>query len=322
VFTDETIRREALDLLAPTCDVRVLHAYPSEDELAAACADARGILARLGTVSARVIESAPQLSIIARHGVGVDAVDLETATRHGVVVTTTGSENAAAVAEYTFALLLALARKVLAADSGMRKGEWSRDSLVGTELDGRTLGIIGLGAIGRRVARQANGFGMRVLAFDPGIDDAKDPWISLTSLEDLLERSDVVTMHTRLTAETTRLIDARALARMKRAAYLVNTARGEVVDQQALIAALSSGALGGAALDTYEREPLPADSPLRRLPNVVLSPHVAGQTGAALVRVAVSAAQAILDEFAGRRPKHVYNPEAYDVRAARDGAKN
>jgi D-3-phosphoglycerate dehydrogenase len=322
VFTDETIRHEALDLLAPTCDVRVLHAYPSEDELAAACADARGILARLGTISAGVIESAPQLSIIARHGVGVDAVDLETATRHGVVVTTTGSENAAAVAEYTFALLLALARKVLAADSGMRKGAWSRDSLVGTELDGRTLGIIGLGAIGRRVARQANGFGMRVLAFDPGIDDAKDPWISLTSLEDLLERSDVVTMHTRLTAETTRLIDARALARMKRGAYLVNTARGEVVDQQALIAALSSGALGGAALDTYEREPLAGDSPLRRLPNVVLSPHVAGQTGAALIRVAVSAARAILDEFAGQRPKYVYNPEAYDVRAARAGAKS
>jgi D-3-phosphoglycerate dehydrogenase len=157
VFTDDTIRHEALDLLAPTCDVRVTNAYPSEDELAAACADARAILARLGTVTTRVIESAPHLSIIARHGVGVDAVDLETATRRGVVVTTAGSENAAAVAEYTFALLLALARKVLAADSRMRKGEWSRDSLVGTELDGRTLGIVGLGAIGRRVARQALG---------------------------------------------------------------------------------------------------------------------------------------------------------------------
>lgn len=320
VFTDQTIGHEALDLLAPTCHVRVLTAYPSENELVKACADAHGILARLGTISTRVIDSAPYLRIIARHGVGVDAVDLAAATRRGVVVTTTGSENAAAVAEYTFALLLALVRNVLPADSGMRKGEWSREALVGMELDGRTLGIVGLGAIGRRVARLASCFGMRVLAFDPKIQDAQDPGIELTSLEDLLERSDAITLHTRLTSETARLIDARALARMKPGAYLVNTARGEVVDQAALIAALSSGALGGAALDTYEQEPLPVDSPLRRLSNVLLSPHVAGQTGGALVRVAISAAQAILDEFAGRRPKYVYNPEAYDVRAARDAA--
>jgi D-3-phosphoglycerate dehydrogenase / 2-oxoglutarate reductase len=318
VFTDETIRHEALDLLAPSCDVRVMNAYPSEDELVKACADARGILARLGKISTRVIDSAPHLSIIARHGVGVDAVDLDAATRRGIVVTTTGSENAAAVAEYTFALLLALLRKLLLADSGIREGKWSRGPLVGMELEGRTLGIVGLGAIGRRVARQANGFGMRVLAFDPKIHDAGNPEIPLTSFEDLLERSDVVTLHTRLTAETARLIDVRAFARMKRGAYLINTARGELVDQEALIAALSSGALGGAALDTYAQEPLSADSPLRRLSNVVLSPHVAGQTSAALVRVAMSAAQAILDEFAGRRPKHVYNPEAYDVRATRD----
>ena len=321
VFTDKTIRHEALDLLAPTCHVRILTSYPSENELMNACVDAHGILARMGTISSRVIVSARELRIIARHGVGVDTVDLEAATRRGIVVTTTGSENAAAVAEYTFALLLALVRKVLRADGDMRKGEWSREASVGMELEGRTLGIVGLGAIGRRVARQANGFGMRVLAFDPNIGDAEDPAIEQTSFEDLLERSDVVTLHTRLTAETARLIDAGALARMKSGAVLINTSRGEVVDQSALIAALSSGALGGAALDTYEQEPLPADSPLRGLSNVVLSPHVAGQTSAALVRVAICAAQAILDEFAGRRPQYVYNPEAYDVRAARDAAR-
>jgi D-3-phosphoglycerate dehydrogenase / 2-oxoglutarate reductase len=321
VFTDQTIRHEALDLLAPTCHVRVLTAYPSEHELVKACVDAHGILARLGKITTRVIDSAPHLRIIARHGVGVDAVDLAAATRRGIIVTTTGSENAAAVAEYTFALLLALVRKVLVADGAMRDGKWSREPLVGMELEGRTLGIVGLGAIGRRVARTANGFGMRVLAFDPNIGDAEDPAIEQTSLEDLLERSDIVTLHTRLTAQTARLIDAEALARMKGGAVLINTSRGEVVDQSALIAALSSGALGGAALDTYEQEPLPADSPLRRLSNVVLSPHVAGQTSAALVRVAICAAQAILDEFAGRRPQYLYNPEAYDVRAARDAAR-
>ncbi len=300
--------------------MRVLESYPSEATLARACIDADAILARLGTVTATVMEGASRLRIIARHGVGVDAVDLAVATRRGVVVTTTGSENAAAVAEYAFALLLALVRKVVDADSSMRGGDWSREPLIGMELEGRTLGIVGYGAIGRRVARLAAAFGMRVLAFDPAIGDARDANIELTTLDDLLQRSDVVTLHTRLTAETTRQIDARALAQMKHGAVLINTARGEVVDESALIEALSSGALGGAALDTYEREPLPADSPLRRLPNVVLSPHVAGQTDAALVRVAISAAQAILDEFAGRRPRHVYNPEVYDVRAARRAA--
>jgi len=317
VFTDGSIRREAVELLAPSCDVRVLEAYPTEDALTAACRDAHAILARLGTVTRRVISAAPQLRIIARHGVGVDAVDLAAATERGVVVTTTGSVNAAAVAEYSFALLLALARKIVRADGGMRDGAWSRDALVGTELDGGTLGVIGLGAIGRRVARAGHGFGMRVLAHDPAVAQPMDDWVSAVDLDALLAQSDFVTLHVRLTPESRRLIDARALARMKPGACLVNTSRGEVVDEAALIDALSAGRLAGAALDTYEHEPLPADSPLRRLDNVVLSPHVAGQTQAALIRVATTAATGILDELAGRRPQYVYNPEAYDVRAGR-----
>lgn len=310
VFTDGSIRRAALDLLAPTCDVRVLDAYPSEGALARACADADAILARLGTVTRAVLEAAPRLRIVARHGVGVDAVDLAAATARGIVVTTTGSENAAAVAEYTFALLLGLARHVVAADAGMRAGEWKRDPLVGMELDGATLGVIGYGAIGRRVARQGLGFGMRVLACDPAAT-ATDGGVRLVALDELLAQADVVTLHTRLTADNAHLVDARALSRMKPGAVLVNTARGELVDETALLAALTSGALRGAALDTFEREPLAADHPLRRLPNVLLSPHVAGQTEAAVQRVARAAAQCILDELAGTRPRFVYNPEAY-----------
>ena len=314
VLTDDTIHPAATELLARTCDVEVLDAYPPEADLMRACVRARGILARLGTVTRQVIEHAPQLAIIARHGVGVDAVDLAAATERGVVVTTTGSENSAAVAEYTFALLLALIRKVVRADSGMRQGAWSRNPLVGFELDGRTLGIIGLGTVGRRVARQGHGFGMRVLASDPQLATSGDPSVELTSLNELLAQADVVTVHTRLTPETHGLIDARALAAMKPAAYLVNTARGEVVDEAALIEALASKSIAGAALDTYAEEPLAAASPLRQLDNVVLSPHVAGQTAAALERVAICAAEAILDEFAGRRPRYVYNPEAYTAR--------
>ena len=317
VFTDATIGREALYLLAATCDVRVLDQYPSEQALIAACSDAHGILARLGTITARVIENAPQLAIIARHGVGVDAVDMEAATLSGVVVTTTGNSNAAAVAEYTFALLLALARKVNQADRDMRAGEWSRGTLIGMELEGKTLGVIGLGAIGRRVARQAHGFGMHVVAFDPGLALAEDPWVVLTSLDELLHRSDIVTLHTRLTPNTWHLLGASALNRMKPGALIVNTARGEVLDEEALIASLASGRLGGAALDTYENEPLAANSVLRKLSNVILSPHVAGQTHEALSRVASVAAQAILDEFAGHQPKYVYNSDVYAIRAAR-----
>ena len=316
VFTDGTIGREALDMLAPTCDVQVLDQYPSEKTLIVACADAHGILARLGTITGRVIENSPHLSIIARHGVGVDAVDLETATNHGVVVTTTGNSNATAVAEYTFALLLALARKVNQADRDMRAGEWSRGVLIGMELEGKTLGVIGLGAIGRRVARLAQGFGMRVLAFDPGLIESEDSWVVLTSLEELLRRSDVVSLHTRLTPNTWHLLDAGAMASMKPGAFIINTARGEVLDEIALIALLESGRLGGAALDTYENEPLATNSVLRKLTNVILSPHVAGQTKEALSRVASVAAQAILDEFAGDQPKYVYNPTAFANRSA------
>jgi D-3-phosphoglycerate dehydrogenase / 2-oxoglutarate reductase len=313
VFTDGSIRKEAVDLLAQSCEVRVLDAYPGEDALIEACRDAHAILARLGTVTGRVIESSPRLRIVARHGVGVDAVDLDAATRRGVVVTTTGSENAAAVAEYTFALLLALSRHVVAADAGMRNGEWTRDPLVGIELDGLTLGVIGYGAIGRRVARQARGFGMRVVAHDT-TSSTPEPGVTMTSLDDLLAQADVVSLHTRLHADNARLIDARALSLMKPGAYLVNTARGELVDEAALIAALNGGTLRGAALDTYEHEPLAPDNPLRRMRNVVLSPHVAGQTEAALRRVALAAAQCILDELAGRRPAFVYNLEAYQNR--------
>jgi len=246
----------------------------------------------------------------------VDAVDLVAATARGVVVTTTGSQNAAAVAEYTFALLLALVRHIVPADGGMRAGHWQRDPLVGAELDGRTLGVVGYGAIGRRVARAALGFGMRVLACDVA-RTAPEPGVAMVPLDALLAQADVVSLHTRLTPHNAHLIDAAALARMKPGAFLVNTARGELVDEPALAAALERGALRGAALDTYEREPLAADSPLRRMDRVLLSPHVAGQTDAALGRVAVTAAQCILDELAGRVPAFVYNPEAYANRPTR-----
>ena len=243
-------------------------------------------------------------------------VDLPAATRHGVVVTTTGPANAAAVAEYTFALLLALLRHVPTAEAGMRAGVWSRSPLVGESLEGKTLGIVGFGAVGSRVARIAAGFGMRVIAAAGRSDSATTKPVPVLPLEQMLATSDVVSLHARLVPATACIMDAAAIAAMKPGAVLVNTARGELINETALVAALQSGHLSGAALDTYAAEPLAADSPVRRLPNVVLSPHVAGQTREALLRVGLAAARAILDELSGRRPAFVVNPEAYAMRAS------
>lgn len=317
VLTDSSIGLEARTRLAQHVDVRALDGlYPAESVLIAACSDAQAILARLATVTEAVIDAAPMLRIISRHGVGVDAVDLEAATRRGVVVTTTGAANAAAVAEYTFALLLALLRHVPAADAGMRRSAWDRSPLIGWELDGKTFGILGLGAIGRRVARQALGFGMRVVAHDPRATEAL-PGVELACPDAVMARADILSLHMRLDSTTRSLIGARALAAMKPGAVLVNTSRGEIVDEEALCDALKSGRLAGAALDTFASEPLVMGSPLRDMPNVILSPHVAGQTREALVRVGIAAADAILDELSGRQPAHVFNPEAYAHRAAR-----
>jgi phosphoglycerate dehydrogenase-like enzyme len=315
VFTDGSIHRAAFERLSATCAVQILHAYPSEDAMAAACCDADAILARLGVVTARVIAAAPRLRIIARHGAGSDGVDLEAATARGIVVTTTGPANAGAVAEYTFALLLALLRRVPAANAGMRAGVWSRDPLVGEALEGKTLGIVGFGAVGERVARVAAAFGMHVIAAAGRAPHPTPKPVPVLPLHAMLAAADVVSLHARLTPETHGMIDARAIAAMKPTAVLVNTARGELVDEPALITALQSGRLAGAALDTYAAEPLPIDSPLRQMANVVLSPHVAGQTREAVVNVGLTAAQAILDELDGRRPRFVVNPAAYAARS-------
>ncbi len=319
VFTDDTVHPVAAERLGASCELRVLPgSYPAEEALVAACRDADAVLARLAVMSRRVIESAPRLRLIARHGIGVDAVDLDAATERGIPVTTTGAVNAESVAEYTFAMLLGLARKIPEADAGMRAGGWSRSGQIGMELAGKTLGIIGLGAVGRHLARQASAFRMTVIADDPFAAAPHDLPVTLVPRAELLRRADVVSLHLRLAAGTRHTIDAAAIGAMKSSAVILNTARGGLIDEPALLAALRAGRIAGAALDVFEEEPLPAGSPLRQLPNVLLSPHVAGQTREALERVAIAAADAILDVLDGRRPANVYNPAVYDRRGASD----
>jgi len=312
VLTDDTIHPAGAERLAPTCDLTILKGeYPSEEKLCEVCEEADAVFARMAVMTRKVIESARRLKIIARHGIGVDAVDMEAATARGIMVTTTGSANSNAVAEYTIGLLFGLTRKIVMADNSMRNGEWTRGPLIGPELAGKTIGIVGLGSIGSIVARQAHGLGMKVLAQDPDPKKAAraGEHVEMTSREDLLARSDFVSLHMRLEDGTFHTINADSFAQMKPTALILNTARGELIEEKAIVAALQEGKIAGAALDVFEVEPLQKDSPLRSMPNVLLSPHVAGQTRDAMERVAIAAADAILDTIAGKTPRYVYNAD-------------
>ena len=249
-------------------------------------------------VTRRLIAAAPDLVIIAKHGAGVDSVDLAAAGAAGIIVATAGDTGAAAVAELTLAMMLALRRNLLPFTERIRAGHWDRGGFLGQELGGQTLGIVGLGRIGTRVAGMARMLGMNVLALRR--DDRSFRDVEAVSLDMLLARADIVTLHCPLTEATRRIIDAAAIARMRRGAMLINTARGPLVDEAAIAAALRSGHLAGAAFDVFGREPLGDDDPLRTAPNVVLTPHIGSQTAAALQRTAMQVADNVLAALSGQ----------------------
>jgi phosphoglycerate dehydrogenase-like enzyme len=247
------------------------------------------------------------LKVVSRWGVGLDCVDLAAATRAGVVVCNTPGLLDEAVADYAWALLFAVSRRVDAGQDLLRSGEWS--VAWGHDIHGKTLGIIGCGRIGSAVARRAAGFGMRVLGYDPHVAQTGHGGIEFVDLDRLLAESDFVTLHSALTPENRGLVGAPQLALMKPTAYLVNTARGALVDEGALIAALESRAIAGAALDAFAAEPLPADSPLRRCPRLLITPHQAFNSIETGEKVSLMAAEAIVDCLQGRRPRQVANPD-------------
>jgi D-3-phosphoglycerate dehydrogenase len=261
----------------------------------------RGTLARL-----------PHLRAIARSGVGYDAVDVAAATDCGIVVLTTPGANADSVADCALMLMLACRRRLLVVDGATRAGRWRLPDLAG-DLAQATVGIVGLGAIGRAVARRLHGFDCRLLAVEPCPDEefCASLRVELVSLEDLLSRADVVTLHMPLTSDTRYLIGEPELALMKPEAVLVNTARGGAIDEQALVAALESGRLAGAGLDVFEHEPLSPDDPLTRLTNVVLSAHSASFTRLGVDDTADAVARNLLDVAAGRLPPSCVNPTAW-----------
>jgi D-3-phosphoglycerate dehydrogenase len=252
------------------------------------------VISRTVELSA-AIAACPTLRVICKHGVGVTNIDVDAATQRGIPVFTTPGTNTHSVAELAIGLMLAAARKLNFYDSELRAGRWTRTG-DGRQLHGRTLGLVGYGQIGKRVAAIAHALGLHVHAFDPVAKQADaQPFVTLeSSLDALLAQADVLSLHCPVNAHTRDLLDAEAIARLPDGAIVVNTARGELIDETALVAALRSGKLAAAGLDTFRNEPLAADSPLAALPNVVLTPHVGGSTPDALDAVAVSAAETCL----------------------------
>ncbi|MCX7939720.1 MAG: NAD(P)-binding domain-containing protein, partial [Thermoflexales bacterium] len=245
----------------------------SRAELLARVREADALIVRSETkVDAEVIAHAERLRVIGRAGIGVDTIDVDAATRRGIIVMNTPQANTIATCEHTMAMMLALARNIPQADASLRRGEWTRSKFIGVQLQGRVLGIIGFGRIGAQVARRAQAFGMEVIAYDPYVNEeaARAAKVALVSLDELLAQSDFITLHSSLTPSSRGMINAEAIAKMKPGARLINVARGALVDTQALYEALVSGKLAGAALDVFEEEPPPADHPLLKLPNVCL----------------------------------------------------
>jgi D-3-phosphoglycerate dehydrogenase len=277
----------------PGWDVKTHDQLP--DGLPAALADADALVVRSAVqVDDALMAHAPKLRVIGRAGVGVDNIDAEAATRRGIVVMNTPGANAVAVAELTIGLMIALARKLPAANATMHAGKWEKKNLQGSELRGKTLGILGLGRIGLDVARRARGFGMEIMGADPFVSAAvaRENGIFLVSVEELFEKSDYLTLHVGLTPQTHGIISAKTLATMKKGVRIINCARGELVVEADLVAALKNGQLAGAALDVFTVEP-PKESPYFGLDNVILTPHIAGSTAEAQEAVGIQIAQQV-----------------------------
>ncbi|MFC0108330.1 phosphoglycerate dehydrogenase [Kibdelosporangium aridum] len=263
--------------------------------------DVDGIVAGTDAFTAKVIDAASRLRVIGRCGAGYDNIDIEAASRNGVAVTFTPGANRRSVAEHVLALMLNCARLIPQNIASVQAGRWAQRS--GRELEGATLGIVGLGSIGKTVARMALALGMRVLAYDR--EPVAEPGVSSVSFEEVLRAADFLTLHIFLSESTRHLIDAEALRLMKPSAYLINTARGEVVDEDALADAILSRSLAGAALDVLREEPLPADSRLRGLDNVIVTAHIGAATVEARSRSSLMATRQVIDFLQGRTPENL-----------------
>ncbi|HXF63923.1 MAG TPA: hydroxyacid dehydrogenase [Caldilineaceae bacterium] len=315
VWVEAPFLSDALSGLPP--GVTVLHAEPGPDPLANAL-PAQGILASsIIRYNAEVFRRLPNLRMVQRTGIGVDNVDLADATEFGIVVCNTPDGPTESTAEHTVAMLLNLAKRIKQGNDNLAAGKWGPRNapLVGVEVRGRTLGLVGLGRIGKRVAQICrDGLGMRVVACDPYVtpEQAAQLGVTLLDLDSVIAQADFLSLHVPSTPETYHLMDRQRIAQMKDGAFLLNLARGPLVDAEALVEAVDSGKLAGAGLDVFDPEPLPVDSVLRNHPLIVATPHSAGVTVEGRERIERMAVERLVAFFAGQRPPDVVNGEVYE----------
>ncbi|MGA2545852.1 MAG: hydroxyacid dehydrogenase [Rectinemataceae bacterium] len=314
VLIAQKVPEEALEILKKGVE---LVFSPSPDDLTVReyLRGCEGLLVRTATkLSAETIESAGSLKVISRTGVGYDNIDVAAATRAGIAVCATLNANTVSVAEHTVAMLLAIAKDLCRLDGEVRNGNWSvRDEGSAIDISGKTLGLIGLGKIGREVARLATVFGLKIIGFDAFLpENTKLEDIEcMKGLDEVIGRADFVSIHVPLNPKTRHLIDERRLSLMKKTSFIVNTSRGGIIDEFALVAALDAGKIRGAALDVFENEPLPAGSPLCLRNDILLTPHSAALSRECKLRVALTAAEAILEYFNGEIPEGTVNREVF-----------
>jgi D-3-phosphoglycerate dehydrogenase len=281
-------------------------------ELCSLLKDIDGYIAGLDEITASVIDAANRLKVIARYGVGVDRVDVPAATSRGILVTNAPGANSVSVAELTICLMLALGRQLWATCASTRQGEWPRVDGVG--LRGKTIGLIGFGSIGREVAHRLKAFGCRVLATDPFVkpEVAEEQDVRLVPLEELLAQSDFVSLHLSLLSSNIGMVNQGFLERMREGAFLVNTARGELIDEPALVESLKKGHLRGAALDCFAKEPPDKENPLLSMMDVIVTPHTGAHTDEAIGRMSRTSMENCLAALRGERPPNLVNPEVYN----------
>src|SRR6516162_3929246 len=290
----------------------------TEKDLVGIVGEYSAIVVRSQTrITSRVIDAAKKLKVVGRAGVGVDNVDVEAATRRGIIVMNTPGGNTISTAEHAFSLLVSIARSIPQADASVKAGKWDRKSFEGVELYGKTIGILGMGRIGTEIARRAIAFGMRPIAYDPYLSPSRARSLQVElydDLDDVLSRADFLTLHIPLTKETAHLINSDRMGKMKKGIRIVNCARGGLIDEAALFEALKSGHIAAAALDVYETEPPPADFPLRALPNIVFTPHLAASTAEAQESVGLEISESIRSVFLGGVIRNAVNVPNIDAK--------
>jgi len=320
VITGPPIAKKAMDLLGKRCAVENTEPYLQPLELAQRLRDNHtdGLLVRMGSISGEVIRASSNLKVIAKHGTGVDNIDVDAATQLKIPVLITPFANYESVAEHVLGLMLSLAKDIPRLDGRVREGQWDKPHYRGMELCGKALGLIGFGRIGRRVHELVAPLRMKVLVYDPFLQSDQIPTEAtrVEKLEELLQSADIISLHCPLTNETRNLISRNEFKRMKKTAWLINTARGEVVNEEALVDALGNGEIAAAGIDTFSKEPPEDINALCNAGKTVLTPHIAGITEESFERLGIEAAKNILTILEGKMPdgEYVVNPEVFEDR--------